>query len=159
PLAFFRPFFLLHACDIDDLIARIQVHQLDTLRVAAADANPFHRAADDDATLGDHHQFVFRHHILQGDELSGLLGLLHRDDPLAAALLHTIVAEHAALADAALAHHQELGALLHHHHADHAVALVELDPLHAGGGAAHFAGIGFVEADAHAKGGGEDDVV
>src|SRR6185312_14781160 len=104
-------FLFLHPRDIDDLVAGIEIHQLDALGVAAADANAFHRAADDDAALGDHHQLVLGKYILEGDELAGLFGLLHGDDALAAAVLHAVVAERAALANAAFAHHQQFGTL------------------------------------------------
>src|SRR5438445_9494469 len=109
--------------------------------------------------LGDHHQLVVLEHLLQGDDIAGLVGALERDDAAAAAVLHPVLVELRALAHALLGHRQQRGLAAHHHHVDHAVPLLELDPLHAGGGAAHVAHVLLVEPDAHAVAGGEHDVV
>src|SRR4029079_12798307 len=139
-------------------VAGLEVHHLDALSVPADDPDPVHRHPDDDPVPVDHHQLVVRLDLLERHDGAGLVGDLEGDDPLPAPLLDPIVAQLRALAVAVVAHHQQGGVAPDDHHADHGVALVQLDPLHPGGGPAHLPHIALVESDAHPLPGGEHDV-
>src|SRR5262249_56739588 len=88
----------------------------------------------------------------------GLVGLLERDDALAAPFLDPVVRQLGPLAEALLAHDQQGRVPADHHHADDLVALFELDALDPGGVPSHLAHVALVEPDAHAVAGGQDDV-
>src|SRR4029077_19952390 len=140
-------------------ITRRQVHDLDTLGVAARNADALDRHADHDPLLGDHHQLVVGQHLLEGDDVARLVRTLQGDDAPAAAVLDPVLIELGALAHALLGDGEQRGLAAHDHHVDHLVLLVELDPFHAGGRASHVPHVLLVEADAHAVVRGEHDVV
>src|SRR5205809_4175862 len=158
-LAVIRLVLLHHPGHVHHQIARGQIHDLHSLGVATRDADAFHRHADHDPLLGDHHQLVVGEHFLEGNDVAGLVGALQRDDAAAAPMLYAVFVELRALAHALLGDGEEGGLAAHDHHVDHLVLLVELDPLHAGGRASHVAHALPVESDAHAVGRGEHDVV
>src|SRR3954471_17681087 len=139
-------------------VAGLEVHDLDPLGVPADDPDSVHRDPDDDPVPGDHHQLVVRLELLERYDGTGLVGDLEGDDPLPAPFLHPVVAQLGALAVAVVAHHQQGGVAPHDDHADHLVTLLQLDPLHPGGGPAHFPHVPVVEPDAHPLTGGEHDV-
>src|SRR5438874_13559424 len=56
--------FLHDARHVHHQVARRQVHDLHTLRVAAGNPNPLHRHADHDSLLGNHHQLIVGHDLL-----------------------------------------------------------------------------------------------
>src|SRR5256885_6989172 len=158
-LAVIRLVFLHDPGHVHHQIARGQVHDLHTLGVAARNADALDRHADHDPLLGDHHQLVVGEHFLERDDVPRLIGALQGDDAAAAAVLHAVLVELGALAHALLGDREQGRLAAHHHHVDHLVLLVELDPFHAGGRAAHVAHVLLVEPDAHAVMGGEHDVV
>src|SRR6266545_3534738 len=151
--------FLHHARHVHDQVTGSEVHDLHALGVTARDANPFDRDADHDPLLGDHHQLVVGQHFLQGDDVARLVAALQRDDAATAAMLDPVFVELGALPHALLGHGEEGGLAAHHDHVDDVVFLVQLDSLHAGGRASHVPHVLFMEANAHAVGGSEHDVV
>src|SRR5947208_8915265 len=158
-LAVIRLVFLHHPGHVHHQIARGQIHDLPALGVAARNADALDRHADHDPLLGDHHQLVVGEHLLESDDVAGLVGALQRDDATAAPVLYAVLVELRALAHALLGDREQRGLATHHDHVDHLVLLVELDPLHPGGRAPHVAHVLLVEADAHAMMDGEHDVV
>src|SRR5882762_7213847 len=158
-LAVIRFVLLHHPGHVHHQIARGQIHDLHSLGVATRDADAFHRHADHDPLLGDHHQLVVRKHFLEGDDVAGLIGALQRDDAAAAPMLHAVLIELRALAHALLGDREQRGLAAHHDHVDHLVLFVELDPFDSSGRASHVAHVLLVEPDAHAVMGGEHDVV
>ena len=58
--------------------------------------------------VGDHHELIIFGHVLNADDTAGLIRRLHRDDPLAAARLQTILIHRGALAVAAFGNGQNI---------------------------------------------------
>src|SRR3989440_4831287 len=158
-VAVLRLVFLHDPGHVHEQIARGQVHHLHALGVATRDADALDRHADHDALLGDHHQLVVREHLLEGDDVAGLVRTLQRDDAPSAAVLHAVLVELGALAHPLFGDDEQRRLASHHHHVDHVVFLVELDPLHAGRRASHVPHVFLVEADAHPVPRGQHDVV
>ena len=98
---------------------------------------------------GDHHEFVVRQYLSQGDDRPGLLGALQCDDALTAAPLHAIVGDLGSLAHAFLAHDQQRRVATKNDHADYAIVPLQLNTSHAAGRAAHLAHVLLIEANAH----------
>src|SRR6185503_8131108 len=93
------------------------------------------------------------------DAIAVALARLDADEPDAAAVLDPVLLEVGPLAVAVLAHRQDGAAAgLLHGHADHDVALAELDAAHAGGAAAHRPDLLLVEPERHALLGAHDDM-
>src|SRR5690349_6845123 len=151
--------FLLHdPGDVYYRVAGFQVHDLDTLGVAANHPDALDGDPNDDAMAGDHHELVVGLDFLERDAGAGLVGDLEGDDALAAPLLHPILGQLAALAEPVLAHDQEGGVAPDDDHTDDGVGFFQLDPLHAGGHPAHVAHVALMEPDAHALAGREHHV-
>jgi hypothetical protein len=79
--------------------------------------------------------------------------------PLPVARLLPVFVERSSFADAVFAGHQERRVGINDLDADHVVAFLRPDPPDAGRAAAHVASFFFVEPDAHAVFGDEDDFV
>ena len=119
------------------------------------------RDADADALAGGGHEHEL---VLLGDgdgsdDRAGLVGDVHRLDAEAAARLLAVVVEGGAFAEAVFRGDEQGGFRGDLREADDAVALARADAGDAHRRAAHRAGVAFVETQAHAVAGDEDEVV
>src|SRR5690606_16014339 len=147
--------------DVDDALALAEADDDHALRVAAGLADLAHARADDLAAVGDDDDLIVRLDERELHELAVTRRAIHGDDALAGAALEAPLGDGRALAVAVLADREHLLTLGvgDDGHAHDAVALAELDALHAHRVAAHRAHLGDLEADAHAARRAEDDLV
>src|SRR5579871_4485586 len=158
----FRFLLLLFADDAgdgDEFIAFVEIDELDALGVAAGNADVFTIGADGLALRRREHDLIRIGNAKSADNAADFVGGLHRDDALAATALDAVFVKRRAFADAVFAGDEQRSVGIHDFHADHIVTLVRTDAPVADGGAAHVARFFFVEPDAHAVLGDEDDLV
>src|SRR5499427_7831296 len=141
-----------------DAVVGVEVDDPHAPRVAALRRHVGGVEANHLALRRDDQDVVAVPHLEHGDDVAVAAAGLDVDDPLARPALQAILVERRALAEAALGDGEDADALLHDVGGDDLVTLVDLDPLHAAGAAAHRAHFFLREADAHAELGGDHDL-
>src|SRR5438093_7555946 len=127
----------LDAGDGSDLVVGVEVDDAHAHRVPALRGHRVGREADEPPLGGDDQHVVAFAHLDHADHRAVAAAGLDVDDPLAGPALQAVFVERRALAVAALGHGEDQRALLDDVGSNDLVALVDLDPAHAGGGAAH----------------------
>ena len=124
------------------------------MRGTANRAQVTHSQPNRDTRLVNNHQVVGIIHILDGHQITGLIGNLHCAHTLTATLRDAVLVELATLPKSVFAHHQQLLRWIRHaHHAHHAVAghLFEADAAHAGCRTTHRPRLALIETDGPAR--------
>src|SRR6185369_13145994 len=139
------------AGDRADAIVGVEIDDAHAHRVAALRGDLVGVNADDLALGGDEQDVVPTPDLQHADHGAVAARRLNVDDPLAGSALQAVLLERRPLAEAALRDRKDLRALLDDVGSDHLVVVLDLDPAHAGGAAAHRADFLFREADRHAE--------
>ena len=141
--------------------ALVEVDDADALRSAAHHTEISHADTESDARLVYNHEVVVIVDALNGYDVAGLFGNVHRLDTLAAAVCDTVAVEQRALAETILGDNHHILVVVGVH-ADHAYNLVgavvvETHTTHAGADATHLTYGRLVEADGTAVAVGHED--
>src|SRR5262249_29708121 len=141
------------------LLAIAQAHEFYAHGVASGFADFFDAGAHHLALGGDEHDLIGLAHGERADHVAGFVAGLHRDDAFAAARLFAVVVEGSAFADTMLARDEEHGAHIDNGERDDVIFFIRANSPDADGVAALVAELLFVEAQAHAVHGDEDELV
>lgn len=136
-----------------------EVDEFYALGVAAGFADAGDAGAHHFAFVGDEHEFVV---VANGEgtgNAAGAIGGFHGDDAFAAAALDAVFLEAGAFAEAVFPGDEEEAILVDDGRSDNIVAFFGANAPDANGVAAHVAAVFFVETDAHALVGDENNFV
>src|SRR6478736_3591204 len=150
---------LVDGFDGDHALVVLDAHHLDALRVATRLADAFDGRANGLPAIGDDHHLVLGLDHGDADDRTVAIAGINQDDALAAAVLNAKLLDGRALAVAAFTHREhELAFCVGARKANDRVALVQLDGFDACGGAPSGAYLLFIEANADAVLGGNEEL-
>ena len=115
--------------------------------------------ADAETSVGHEHEFILFFDGHGTDDVAGFLGDLHRDDAFAAARLQTVFFKGRAFAETVFSCYQQGATGCDECEADNIIAVFGADAPYSCGGAAHTAGLLFVETNADAVTGDEHNFI
>src|SRR5262249_41999575 len=139
-------------------LALLEIDQPYALRVPSDHADLVHPQAHDLAAARDEHDLIGVRYHADADHATRLLGSLHGDDALAAAVRSPVLVHLRPLAVAVVGDGEERRAGLDQVDRDDLIALVERHAAYAVGRAAHRADLGLFEPDGLAICGRQDDL-
>src|SRR6266542_1887188 len=131
----------------------------DPLRDTSGDPHLSYRGTDDYAIPRNQHDLVLGKNFHHPDDITCLLGVMDGDYSLPPAPLHTILVDVRTFAEPVLGNDENRRFALEDDHSHDCIAFAQLDSLHTGCVASHFANILLVEADGQSVTCCEDDVV